>query len=283
MNYRRFLPPDGQQDYVEHYWRVQAPDHPAPVREILIPNGRPTLLISLAAPGTRLDPLTETRTSNGNLLFGITTRPFVLEQQTASDYIGVQFHPYALATLLPSARLLNQFLPLEQGVGQADSNVLLNTLAMTEEGDAAIDVVARFVQARLTPLDADTLGRLRAAIACIEDTRGLCRVREVARYVSVSASALYRLFKVYVGISPKQFIDITRYYLFVGQLLGDTPRESHAVLAALQGYYDQSHAAKEFRRFTGVSPQVFQTNLNGIARLMHSKHSHDFYNTAALA
>jgi AraC-like DNA-binding protein len=62
-----------------------------------------------------------------------------------------------------------------------------------------------------------------------------------------------------------------RYYAFVGNLLSDNHQDPYALLASLQGYYDQAHASKEFRRFTGVTPSSFRQTLNSIARLMHQR------------
>jgi AraC-like DNA-binding protein len=42
------------------------------------------------------------------------------------------------------------------------------------------------------------------------------------------------------------------------------------MLASLHGYYDQAHAARDFKRYTGVTASSFQQINNGIARLMHS-------------
>jgi hypothetical protein len=70
-----------------------------------------------------------------------------------------------------------------------------------------------------------------------------------------------------------------RYFSFVGSLLNNLTRDPQALIAALQGYYDQSHADKEFKRFTGVTPTSFRTTLNNIARMMHqSDTSQDSYN-----
>ena len=70
-------------------------------------------------------------------------------------------------------------------------------------------------------------------------------------------TTFYRMFKNYVGIGPKLYLDIVRYYTFVGGLLSDQMNDSDQLIALLEGYYDQAHASKEFRRFTSVPPNTF--------------------------
>jgi AraC-like DNA-binding protein len=85
----------------------------------------------------------------------------------------------------------------------------------------------------------------------------------------VHYTTFYRTFKKHVGTGPKQFGEIMRYFRFVGSLLTGAGNDPQALLAALLGYYDQAHADKEFKRFTGVTPTSLRTTLNNIARLMH--------------
>jgi hypothetical protein len=76
--FQRFEPSNALRLCVEHFWMVRNREHRTPRREILIPNGRPTLLLSLADPGTRIDPLTNSRSENANVLVGPLTRPVVM-------------------------------------------------------------------------------------------------------------------------------------------------------------------------------------------------------------
>ena len=65
-----------------------------------------------------------------------------------------------------------------------------------------------------------------------------------------------RIFKKYVGISPKLFKRIIRYQKSLN-LINTHPKQSMAYLAAKQGYFDQSHFIKEFKRFQGMTPVEF--------------------------
>ncbi len=271
--YVRLPPPLDQRDAVEHYWMVEAPGSPSEVkREILIPNGRPGLAIALAEPGVRQDPVTSERWTNDAALFGLMTRPHVLSQTGMSSYVGAELKPWGIAALGLSDRLVDGVLPVAAWTDAGTTRRLARELADLEFGQPRADRLAGFVGERLQVVrQIDVVGR---AVAVIEEARGSVSVAEVAAAVGVSYSTLYRVFVGTTGLGPKQFAEIVRYYHFVGGLLGG-PADAQATLAALHGYYDQAHAARDFKRYTGVSASSFQAVQKGIAELMHGRSVQD--------
>ncbi|MDX6280680.1 MAG: hypothetical protein QOH03_1751 [Kribbellaceae bacterium] len=261
---------------------VEMPGSPTEVKQqILIPNGRPGLVVSLAEPGTRQDPVSGATWVNDAALFGIMTRPHVLSQTGMSSYVGAELKPWGIAALgqpdrpvvrgLPS-RLVDGVLPLAAWVGAGATKSLAAELAECEFGPERAARLAAFVDVWLRPVRGIEL--LSQAVALLDDSGGSVVVADVAETVGVSYSSLYRVFAGGIGIGPKQFGEIVRYFRFVGGLL-DGPADATAVLAALHGYYDQAHAARDFKRYTGVSATSFRAVRNGIAALMHGRSVQD--------
>ena len=62
-----------------------------------------------------------------------------------------------------------------------------------------------------------------------------------------------RIFAEYVGLNPKNFIQITRFRKTFN-ILQLTPQISISKVAYDCGYYDKSHLIKEFKMFTGYTP-----------------------------
>ncbi|MDA8370721.1 MAG: helix-turn-helix domain-containing protein [Nocardiopsaceae bacterium] len=267
--YRRYPPSLEQAGFIEHLWTVQAPGWPEPRREILIPNGRPSVVVNLAEPGARHDPLTGRSQVNGDTVFGITTRPHVLEQSGPSAYVGAQLRPWGLAVLLGTERLVDEVRPLHDCFGGRAAAELIGVLAGRGCGEAGARALEAFLVRHAAPLSARTEEVLCRAVTAVDTSRGTLGAGELAHHAEVSADRLYRLFKSHLGVGPKKFSELTRYYHFVGGLLSDA-RDSAALLAQLHGYYDQAHAAHDFKRYTGVSARSFQRLHNGIARLMHA-------------
>ncbi len=266
MTYQRFSPPERLRDVVDHVWLVESAPLPRLRQEILIPNGRPGLAVALGEPGTRHDPVTQVEWPNAASVFGVMTRPQVLGQVGTSSYAGVEFTPWGLASF-GLAALVDEVQPLGDWVGADAVAGLTTELRAVPFGGERAERLAGFLAARLTTTVAPPV--VVEAVRAIDQLRGQVAVAEVVRRCGTSYSTLYRLFRRSVGIGPKQYAEIIRYYHFVGGLLGG-PADAAATLSALHGYYDQAHAARDFRRYTGVSATQFRDVQNGIAALMHA-------------
>ncbi|HWD78568.1 MAG TPA: AraC family transcriptional regulator [Kribbella sp.] len=271
MNYQRFPAPERLRGVVEHVWLVDSPPLTELRREILIPDGRPGLAVALGDPGSRHDPVTGAEWVNAAAVFGVMTRPQVLGQVGTSSYAGVEFTPWGLAALgLPA--LVDSVEELSDWAGAEAVAGLVGELRAVPFGQARADRLAGFLAARLTDVEVPPV--VVEAVRAIDELRGQVAVAEVVRRCGTSYSTLYRLFRRSVGIGPKQYAEIRRYYHFVGGLLGG-PADATATLAALHGYYDQAHAARDFKKYTGVSATTFRAVQNGIAALMHGRSVQD--------
>ncbi|TDU91494.1 AraC family transcriptional regulator [Kribbella voronezhensis] len=271
--YRRFPPPTAQRYAVEHYWMVEAPGDETEVkRAVLIPNGRPGLAIALGQPGLRQDPLTGTSWTNDGALFGIMTRPHLLTQSGPSSYVGAELTPWGAAALGLQDRLVDGVLPIADWTDAGTAGRLAADLRQLDFGQPRADKLADFLATRLHPVRNVEL--VERAVRIIEDSGGSVSVAEVAARTSTSYSSLYRAFSGATGIGPKQFGEIIRYFGFVGGLIAG-PADAATTLAALHGYYDQAHAARDFKRYTGVSASSFRAVQDGIAVLMHERSVQD--------
>ena len=72
-------------------------------------------------------------------------------------------------------------------------------------------------------VDGPELQMLSSTIDSIEQAGGQVKVEELAQQLHMHYTTFYRMFKNYVGIGPKLYLDIVRYYTFVGSLLGNHP------------------------------------------------------------
>jgi transcriptional regulator GlxA family with amidase domain len=75
----------------------------------------------------------------------------------------------------------------------------------------------------------------------------------VARELAVSERQLRNLFSEGVGLSPKHYARIDR----VRAVLAHATELASAELAAVTGYYDQSHMTSDFRALMGVPPRSY--------------------------
>lgn len=267
LRYERFSPDPVLAPHVEHFWMVSSDLGDQVRREILIPNGRPTIVVCLADPGARIDPRDGTVAPNTGSVAGIATRPLVLEQSGRSLYLGAQFAPWGLGGWFERDRLVDRALPLRDWLGPAATEALRGAARAAGFGPKAAGALADVLRARLRPVAVP--GPVCDAVARIDADPAAVEVERLAADSGVAPSTLYRRFRAAMGVGPKSYVSVMRFWHLAGALLGTAPGDSLALLAAMQGYYDQAHAAKEFRRFTGIGQRAFRETLNGIAALMH--------------
>jgi len=94
----RIPPPPGTERLVEHAWVMRA-DGGEPWRALLVPNGRPSVVVCLGEPGERIEPLSGSRSPNAGSVAGVRRLPVVLEQRGEAWYVGVRLRAYGLALL----------------------------------------------------------------------------------------------------------------------------------------------------------------------------------------
>ncbi len=115
-----------------------------------------------------------------------------------------------------------------------------------------IEVVEKFLISRISPAEPDKL--ILAALALIHKSKGTIRMKELIEQLHLSQSPLEKRFRQAVGISPKKFASIVRLKNILQQY---TPTSSLTELGNEAGFYDQAHFIKEFKNFTGDTPEKF--------------------------
>jgi AraC-like DNA-binding protein len=116
---------------------------------------------------------------------------------------------------------------------------------------------------RISRLEKFFLGRLRrtepdklvlAALSLIHTSKGRIRIKDLALQLHTSQSPLEKRFRAAVGASPKKFASIVR---LKNVLLQYTAAGSLTELGYEAGFYDQAHFIREFKAFTGHTPEDF--------------------------
>lgn len=140
-----------------------------------------------------------------------------------------------------------------------DNFMLRSTLLLLEEqlreaknAAARIDIVETFLLSRLHEPAPDQL--VLAALSLIHKSGGNIRIQQLAQQLHTSQSPLEKRFRKAVGASPKKFASIVRIKFAINQF---NKQPSLTALGYDAGFYDQAHFIKEFKTFTGDTPEAF--------------------------
>jgi AraC-like DNA-binding protein len=81
-------------------------------------------------------------------------------------------------------------------------------------------------------------------------------IAQLVDQLGLSHASFIQVFRDEVGLSPKQFSRVRRFYRVV-QRAKREERPNWTQLALDSGYYDQAHLARDFQQYAGVCPTVF--------------------------
>lgn len=80
-------------------------------------------------------------------------------------------------------------------------------------------------------------------------------IREAAGKRNISHKYLIRLFKKHVGLSPKLYQRIFRFQHTLNAI--NKPNDDYSTILEQTDYYDQSHFNREFKQFSGMTPNEY--------------------------
>jgi len=171
----------------------------------------------------------------------------ILIEFTASGF-------YYLFHTSPSL-LINTLHGLDQIVTPPVSGPLEENLKRCRTMQGRINLLQRFLLKTsgnaMPPCD-----HIEETLKLIEDAQGHITVKEIVRRISVSERHLDRRFREIVGVSPKQYANITQLH-FVINLMYIKKHSSFHDLALFASYYDLPHFYHRFKELTGFNPVEF--------------------------
>ena len=166
--------------------------------------------------------------------------------------VGLVLQPEAAAALFASARgLVNTLRPLAELVGPGWAEVEHAVRAAADDG-ARLQVLCNFIRQRVAPPSPCEAWR-QQALALLQAASD--NATGAGQRLGLSQRQFERRFVAHWGMAPKQFPVIARLNSTLGSALA-APGGPVVDLAVDQGYYDQSHMARDVRRLAGEPLQA---------------------------
>jgi AraC-like DNA-binding protein len=241
VHYRELPPPPPLDRWIRCFWFLTTSDG-GPAQPV-VPDGRLEIVLHRADPFGQVMPDDTVRAQQAVMVSGQITRPVVLRPLGPADIIGIRFRTAGARDLLglPLAELTDHVVPLRDVAGSLAR--VLETAARSED---PVRALSGALHERM---------RTRAHASTSAAVEGLARgerVADVARRTGLTARTLERRVRDDTGLSPKTLQQVMRFRVLYALLQSGAANGASA--AATAGYYDQTHANRDFRRFAGASP-----------------------------
>lgn len=181
------------------------------------------------------------------------------------NWLIAVLQPYGAHHLwkLPVSELKDQFIAAELVLGKPAA-VMAQALLQQKKLQQRIDLLnAFFLQQSGYHLQPDQL--VLEAIHQICFSEGTISVHALQQELKVNERTLERRFKNQTGISPKHYSSIVRVNASAKRLQRKQHTENLTQLAYESNYFDQAHFIRDFKKFTGITPQQYQQTTEPLA------------------
>jgi AraC-like DNA-binding protein len=244
VTFQAFTPDPALQPLIRQYWLITGrQERQEPIE--LLPDGGVSLVLNLgdgihsARFGTRWS-------EEGALMVGAQTHSDTQLFMGESLLFGITFKPGGFTFFHrydPMDRMVDEVQPFDRSQFPDPDLILRHPSAYVD----------RFYLERLRP----PRFSLMNVVASVEQRMGRVRMDELMRWHCTTARQLERQFKQQLGITPKEFIDLTRFNHAFGVVQREGGTRSLMEIAWDCGYYDHAHMANAFQKHMGRPPGDF--------------------------
>jgi AraC-like DNA-binding protein len=186
-------------------------------------------------------------------IHGPVTGAFKRTVEGAGRVFGVRFKPGGLRPFIgmPLNKLRDTTMPVDTILGMSGAEAEQQVLSQKTDDDM-VAVAESILLSRLPPPDPRAIlasHAVEAAAAAL----GPVSVAALEERTGIEERSLQRLFRDYVGVSPKWVIQRFRLQEATWMLAKPT-RVDLSDMACQLGFFDQAHFTRDFTRLIGLSP-----------------------------
>lgn len=157
---------------------------------------------------------------------------------------------------VPAHELFDQSVAIDHFFDRSKIGETEEKLSLAQTDRQRINIVEQFLTGQLKEGHTDQL--IMEAVRRIYASKGILRINELINELCISQSPFEKRFRKLVGTSPKKFASLVRFNAVL-QNIG-----SSALLTELSydhHFFDQAHFIKDFKRYTGETPEEYKRSL----------------------
>jgi len=153
----------------------------------------------------------------------------------------------------PANELFNLSLSLEDIFEKGRVAEVEEKLAIATTDTQRVKTVEHFLLSQLKEIQADKL--VVEAVRLIYQSKGTIRIQELIGKLFISQSPFEKRFRKIVGTTPKKLASIVRFNTVLGSF---DHTKSLTEICYENKFFDQAHFIKDFKQFTGDTPENFK-------------------------
>lgn len=240
--------------------------------KLVVPNGMAKLIIPFrnGLVGRYDNWLCSSKESSITLV-GLSDLPATVDIESDSPHgsIIVEFTPAGAYRLfnLRQAELKNRIYLLEEIFGKPARD-LQERIANVVDVFGKLQIVQDYLTALLLGSEQDPI--LDYCLQYIRSSNGLVTVAQLEKKTGYSSRWLHEKFSEKVGLSPKTLSSVIRFMHFYTEW-AKNPTSRFYQNNIYDYFHDQAHFIKNFKRFTGLTPDKFRKSNNEFGRSFYKQ------------
>ncbi len=153
----------------------------------------------------------------------------------------------------PAYVLFNLNLSLDDIFDKSKVHEVQEKLAIASTDKHRIKIVEQFLLTQLKNIQTDQL--IVEAVKLIYQNKGTIRVKDLNEKLFISSSPFEKRFRKLVGTTAKKFASIVRFNSVLDHM---NKTKSLSEICYKNHFFDQAHFIKDFKQFTGDTPENFK-------------------------
>lgn len=243
-------------EFIRHYWYVNGEERESFSQNLLLPMDHVDLIMTMGNPFVYGENA-RMRQPQSIHFHGIREHSLQITQWGKIKALGISFKPWGFYFIAKQS--------MSQYVNRIVNLSYVNHSLWEELSDYMVefDKPSEFVKAIEDSLLNCINVKYREEIDCriIEEfiESDCINIEMYCRDNGISTRKLERIFRKYVGISPKRFMNVERFEESARAVMYDN-ESSLTDISYKHGYYDQPHFTKVFKGYTDYAPRHFQSD-----------------------
>lgn len=241
FQFSRHLPAQDLSFFIEHYWIVSWD----------LRGQEPYVQETLPYPSVHL-----VFEEGQSMVFGVSTGKFTRLLENKGRVFGIKFKPGAFYPFVkaPVSQFTDTAVSFLDAFG-CDGTALEEAILSREHESEMMAVAEEFLRGRLPEPD-NNIKIINEIIDCIIAHPEITRVDDLVSRFDLNKRTLQRLFRQYVGVSPKWVIKRYRLHEVAERLVEGETLDWPGIVLEL-GYSDQAHFIKDFKTIVGRTPTEY--------------------------
>jgi len=193
-------------------------------------------------------------------LYGQTIVPIELRIKGGYKMIVFQLYPFATRILLNinPKEINDACYDLEQ-VKEVDTKSTVENLVTTEASNQA-DIISNYILQLVKSTSTDYDNSIKLAVSTIIKTKGTISITQLRNQLFITERTFERKFLKEIGVTPKQFAKIIQFSFSLDQMK-ESDYTNFTNIAYENGFTDQSHFIRSFKKYTGGTPKEILSKL----------------------